>query len=310
MGGHVRALARGERVALITGASTGIGLATARELLARGYFVVLTARETSLDRLRGVDFLSDTSRYWLRPLDVRQALARRALMDEVEKQLGRVDVLVNNAGVVYRTPIEYGYEFESKEQMLVNFHAPIEMIKICLPLMRAVGGGHIINVSSAAGFFSVPTMGLYAASKHALEGASEALYYELKPWNIRVSLIEPGFVASEAYMNCRLGLAFDRQASPTAAQYRLQTRMVSALVEKAIGLTSSTPERVAREIAEVIAMKKPPLRRQVTLDALVFSFMKRFMPPVLFDRLIGSCLNRIRYQLESAGFEAPSPVQV
>jgi hypothetical protein len=111
-------------------------------------------------------------------------------------------------------------------------------------------------------------------------------------------------------MNCRLGLAFDRQTSPTAEQYRLQTRMISSLVEKAIGLTTSTPERVAREICAVIEMKNPPLRRQVTLDALVFSFMKRFMPPALFDRLIGSCLNRIRYQLEHAEFETPSPLQV
>lgn len=302
--------AKPERVAIITGASTGIGLETARQLMSRGVFVVLTARESSLDRLQGQDFLAEPSQYWLRSLDVRNALQRRELLDEVEKHLGRVDILVNNAGVVYRTPIEYAYEFESKEQMLVNFHAPLEMIKVCLPLMRKVGGGRIINVSSAAGFFSVPTMGLYAASKHALEGASEALYYELKPWNIRVTLIEPGFVASEAYMNCRLGLAFDRKMSPTAEHYRLQTRIVSSLVEKAISITTSTPEQVAREICEVLEMKNPPLRRQVTLDALVFSFLKRFMPPVMFDRLIGSCLDRIRHQLERSDFETPSPAQL
>lgn len=299
-----------QRVALVTGASTGIGLSTARELIRQGYFVILTARDSSLARLQNQDFLNDSSKYWLRPLDVRKALERRELIREIEHKLGRLDILVNNAGVVYRTPIEYAYEFESKEQMLVNFHAPIEMIKVCLPMMRKTGGGHIINISSAAGFFSVPTMGLYAASKHALEGASEALFYELKPWNIHVTLVEPGFIASEAYMNCRLGLAFDQRSSATAAQYRLQTRMISSLVEKAIRLTTSTPDNVAREIAKVLRLKRPPLRRQVTLDALVFSFLKRFVPPMLFDRLIGVCLNRIRFQLESSDFEKPSPAHV
>lgn len=298
------------KVAIITGASTGIGLATARRLIESGVFVVLTARDSSLERLQSADFLQDPSHYWLRPLDVRNALERRELLHEVETQLGRLDILVNNAGVVYRTPIEYAYEFESKEQMLVNFHAPLEMVKVCLPLMRKTGGGRVIMVSSAAGFFSVPTMGLYAASKHALEGASEALFHELKPWNIHVSLVQPGFVASEAYMNCRLGLAFDKQNSPTANNYLMQSRVISALVDKAIHMTTSTPERVADSMVRLLNMKNPPLRLQVTLDAQVFAFLKRSMPARLFDRLIGFCLDRIRFQLEHSDFEVPTPVQV
>ncbi|MBX3020311.1 MAG: SDR family NAD(P)-dependent oxidoreductase [Bdellovibrionales bacterium] len=298
------------KVALVTGASTGIGLATARRLLESGVFVVLTARDSSLERLQCADFLQDPSQYWLRPLDVRNALERRELLDEIEKQLGRLDYLINNAGVIYRTPIEYAYEFESKEQMLVNFHAPLEMVKVCLPLLRKSGGGRVIMVSSAAGFFSVPTMGLYAASKHALEGASEALYHELKPWNIGVTLIEPGFIASEAYMNCRLGLAFDKQNNPTAQNYRLQSRVISTLVDRAIHMTTSTPDQVAGAICRALNMKRPPLRLQVTLDAQVFAFLKRFLPSRAFDRLIGFCLDRIRYQLEHADFEVPTPAQV
>lgn len=302
--------APGQKVAIVTGASTGIGLATARRLLAAGHFVVLTARDSSLERLQSADFLQDPSQYWLRPLDVRSALERRELLDEIEKQLGRVDILVNNAGVVYRTPIEYAYEFESKEQMLVNFHAPLEMVKVCLPLMRKTGGGRVIMVSSAAGFFSVPTMGLYAASKHALEGASEALYYELRPWNIKITLVEPGFVASEAYMNTRLGLAFDKQNNPTAANYLVQSKVISTLIDRAIHMTTSTPDQVAGAICKVLNEKNPPLRRQVTLDAQVFHFLKRSLPAGLFDRLIGFCLDRIRYQVEHAEFEVPTPAQL
>src|SRR6185437_16007353 len=143
---------------------------------------ILTARETSLHRFDNIKFLKDhPDSFWIRPLDVTRPLDRRTLVDEIDKRLGRLDVLINNAGVIYRTPLEYAYEFESKDQMMVNFHAPLELAKICLPVMRKQGGGHIVNISSAAGFFSVPTMGLYAASKHALEGASEALSHELRP---------------------------------------------------------------------------------------------------------------------------------
>jgi hypothetical protein len=153
-------------------------------------------------------------------------------------------------------------------------------------------------------------MGLYAASKHALEGASEALYYELRPWGIHVTLVEPGFVASEAYMNVRLGLAYDRQSNPTAEHYKMQTRMVSSLVERAIRFATSTPDEVAAEIAYVLSLRRPPLRRQVTLDAQIFAFLKRFLPATFFDRLIGACLDRIRHQLEHEEFESPSPAQI
>ena len=299
----------GRRVALITGASTGIGLATAKHLIESGYFVILTARRSSLGRLEALPFLKDKSTHWLRPFDVRSGIERKDLVAEVDRELGRLDALINNAGVVYRTPIEYAYEFESKEQMLVNFHAPVEMIKACLPLMRKSGGSRIINVSSAAGFFAVPTMGLYAASKHALEGASEALHYELRPWNIHVTLIEPGFVASEAYLNCRLGLAFDRHASATENQYRMQTRVISSLVDRAIRYTTSSPEAVAKAIGRTLVSRRPPLRKPVTLDAQLFLFLKKFMPEYLFECLIEACLKRIQSGIEygelESGADAP-----
>src|SRR5690349_2442068 len=103
----------GKRVALITGASTGIGLATAKKMLEKGMFVVLTARESSLNRFNQAEFLRhDSSSHWLRPLDVTNAIQRRELVAEIDHRLGRLDVLVNNAGVIYRTPLEYAYDFE------------------------------------------------------------------------------------------------------------------------------------------------------------------------------------------------------
>lgn len=282
------------KIAVVTGASTGIGLATAELLLKKGLFVILTARSTSIHRFEKIEFLKKyTDSHWIRPLDVTRPLDRRTLIDEIERTFGRLDVLINNAGVIYRTPLEYAYEFESKDQMMVNFHAPLELTKISLPLMRKQGGGHIINISSAAGFFSVPTMGLYAASKHALEGASEALAHELRPWNIKVSIIQPGFVTSEAYESTRLGLALETGKKGAARAYDCQSRTISALVENAVRLSTATPEDVAKAIYHVIGMKNPPLRHKVTLDAQVFGFLKKFLPERTFERLVCYCLDKL-----------------
>ena len=142
-----------KKVALVTGASTGIGLSTVQKLIESGVFVVATARASSLPRFDRIEFLRDSSTHWIRALDVTDGAERRTVIEEIDQKLGRLDILVNNAGVIYRTPLEYAYEFECKDQMLVNFHAPLEMVKLVLPAMRRNGGGHIVNISSAAGFF-------------------------------------------------------------------------------------------------------------------------------------------------------------
>jgi short-subunit dehydrogenase len=286
------------RVALITGASSGIGLATAERLLQEGLFVILTARSSSLARFEKMEFLQrHAGAFWVRALDVTSGKERRYLIDEIEQQLGRLDVLINNAGVVYRTPIEFAYDFECQEQMNVNFHAPIELIKVTLPLMRKQGHGRIINISSAAGFFSVPTMGIYAASKHALEGASEALFQELKPWNISVTLIQPGFVTSDTYEKTRLGIVMETRRRATTAIYAAQLSTISALIGKSVRLTTAQPSHVASSIWKVIQATRPPLRQPATLDAQVFSFLKRFLPDAGFERLISFCLAKIGGQL-------------
>lgn len=288
------------KVVLITGASTGIGLATSEELLKRGYFVVLTARKESLHRLASVDFLKRYSRHWVLPLDVREAAERQELIQAIQTELGRLDILINNAAVIYRAPVEMAFDFECKEQMNVNFHAPLELIKTALPLMRKAGGGNIVNVSSEAGFLAVPTMGLYAASKHALEAASEAMYHELREWNIHVTVIEPGFIASDSYQKARLSLALDRGTNPNTEAYNLQNNMITCLVDRATRLTNASNQDVALQIARVLEMHDPPLHRIVTLDAKVFAFLKRFLPGRLYDRLVQFCLSSLRREVRSA----------
>lgn len=288
------------RVVLITGASTGIGLATALELLKRGDFVILTARRESLNRLARADFLKKYPKHWIRPLDVRDPNERLELLQMIEMEFGRLDVLINNAAVVYRAPIEFAYDFECQEQMNVNFHAPLELIKGSLPLLRKSNRGHIVNVSSAAGFMAVPTMGLYAASKHALEAASEALYYELSEWNIKITLIEPGFISSDSYLKARMSLALDRGFHPQARKYSMQTNMITCLIDRATRLTNASNEDVARKIMHCLKQRNPPLRSLVTLDAKVFHFLRRFLPGRVYDFLLKKCLELIRAEVENS----------
>jgi len=149
------------------------------------------------------------------------------------------------------------------------------------------------------GIFFGADDGLYAASKHALEGASEALCHELRPWNIKVSIIQPGFVTSEAYESTRLGLALEtgKRSAEGRPAYDRQSRTISALVESAVKLSTATPVDVAKAIYHVIQMKNPPLRHKVTLDAQVFGFLKKFLPERTFEKLVCYCLDKLNEQI-------------
>ena len=187
-------------VILITGCSTGIGLATAQFLYREDrYRVCITAREKSLHRLRE-EFL-ESERFIIRPLDVILKEQRDALVQGLAELWGGVDILINNAGISYRSVVEHMSDGEEQNQMETNYLGPLSLIRSVLPGMRLRGRGKIINVSSVSGMLAMPTMASYAASKHALEGASEALWYEMKPLGINVTLIQPGFIRSNSFKN-------------------------------------------------------------------------------------------------------------
>src|SRR5688500_5444459 len=181
------------RTVLVTVATSGLGLARAQQLLVTpGYRLILTARGSSLDRFADKG-ITESERVWLRPLDVVDAVERRRVVEEACDRWGGVDILVNNAGVSYRAVLEHVRDSERLAQMDINFLGPMELVRLVLPRMRERRWGRIINVSSVGGMMAMPTMALYSASKFALEGASEALWYEVRPWNVWVTLIEPGF---------------------------------------------------------------------------------------------------------------------
>lgn len=186
---------------VLTGASSGIGRATAHELAARGYALVLAARRG--DELAALARELDPSgaRVLAVPTDVTDDASRRALVAAAHAQFGRIDILINNAGVT----IERGWWWDDPDPLRVlrvNLESPAEMTRLVLPEMRARGSGHIVNIGSVAG--RVATQGLYSASKFGLRGFSLALRRELLGSGVQVSLVAPGFVKSEMTAGARL----------------------------------------------------------------------------------------------------------
>lgn len=277
-----------EPLVLITGASTGVGLALARRLLAarsgvRRYRLVLTAREKSLERIEAL--AAEADGVHLRPLDVTVDAQRRAVIREC-RTWGGVDVLVNNAGVAYRSVVEHVLDDERLAQMGVNFQAPMELARLVLPGMRAKRAGRIINMSSVGGMMAMPTMAAYSASKFALEGATESLWYEVRPWNIAVTLIEPGFLRSDGFTHTVFTRRSQRSMDRLDAAYHQHYEHMSAFIEKLMRRAFATPDSVARKIHRVIESRRPPLRVQATLDAHFFSLLRRVLPRGLYHELL------------------------
>lgn len=293
-------------VVFVTGASSGLGLALARHLLRLDrYRLVLTARITSLARFseQGIVRSNDVL---ILPLDVTNHLERVAAIEAVTDRWGGVDVLVNNAGTMTRAVMEHASESDHRAQFAVNFHAPMELAREVLPGMRSRGWGRIINVSSVSGMMAMPTMGLYSASKFALEGASEALSYEVRPWNVFVTLIQPGFINSDGFEQVRYTdrsqLALESDGSPYQAHYRHMASFVARLMKAA----RATPHRVASRIVQVIASRRPSLRVAGTYDAFLFSALRRMLPRDLYHEVLYRSLPGISEWGPQKGAQLPA----
>lgn len=270
---------------LITGASAGLGLELARQLRDGPYHLILTARRDSMSRFAKEGFTGG-ERIWLRPLDVLNADERRELIAEIDAKLGGLDVLVNNAGFAFRSVLEHVQEEDLLLQMQTNFWGPMELVRLALPGMRNRRRGKIINVSSVGGMMAMPTMAVYSASKFALEGASESLFYELRPWGISVTLVEPGFIRSDSFQKVRYttlsGESMRDPSEPYYGHYRFMTGFIHRVMRRAPG----TPQGVARRIERVIRDPHPPLRVAGTPDAVFFDLLRRFLPRRFYHWLL------------------------
>jgi len=281
-------------VVLLTGASAGLGLAITQQLMPhREYRLILTARESSMGRFAN-EGIHETDRIMLRALDVTSADQRERVVREAHDAWGGVDILINNAGLTYRAVFEHIREDDRLRQMDVNFRSPTELARLVLPGMRAKRQGRIINISSAAGLMAMPTMGAYSASKFALEGATEALWYEAKPWGVKVSLVQPGFINSKGFEHVKYTSESCASLRDGTEAYSCYYRNMAPFIEAMMHRTWATPEKVARIVLRTIRRRHPPLRIQATWDVRVFSLMRRFLPQRLYHWVLYRNLPSIR----------------
>ena len=251
------------RVILITGCSTGIGLAAARHLASRGDHVYATARnpEGSADL---VSAATSNANITTLSLDVTSDASVTTAVRAVLDAEGRIDVLVNNAGIGAFGTFEFVPEDVARAPFETNFWGVLRVTRAVLPAMRAQGSGIIVNISSVAGRIAGPAMGVYPASKHALEAASEALAREVYPLGIRVAIIEPGFVVTPILDKGLSTLTLDADSPYADVERRVYGMFTNA---KVIG---ASPESTADVIAQAIDAKEYRLRYPAGDGARVF----------------------------------------
>jgi NAD(P)-dependent dehydrogenase (short-subunit alcohol dehydrogenase family) len=258
-----------ERVALVTGVSSGIGQAIAALLSGRGFQVFGTMRKPNETKGR----LGDVE---LVRLDVRDEESVRSCLRAVLDQAGRIDALVNNAGYALLGSSEETSIEEAKALFETNFFGVLRMTQAALPIMREQRSGRIVNISSVVGFLPAPYMGIYAASKHALEGYSESLDHEVRQFGIRVSVIEPGFTRTN------LGQHGQRAGQPLVAYDSERNRVLDTIRESIA--KGEDPGRVASVVLEALTDCSPRLRYQAGRDAKFLSRVRNWAPAKFLDK--------------------------
>lgn len=264
-----------QKTALVTGASSGIGRATALELVAKGYIVYAAARRT--------EKMAEAQVVGLEPiyLDVSSEEAVNAVVEQIMHATGRIDVLVNNAGFGLLGSVEETSLDEARRQFEVNVFGLMHLTQKVLPIMRRQRSGHIINVSSVVGRLGMPINGWYSASKHALEALSDALRIETKPFGIKVTVIEPGAIKTEFAQVAQEDAKSLQQLEP----YRQLTARYKE-ISASFSESAADPYAVARVIGEAIAAKNPRPRYVITGQAKMLLWAKRVLGDRIFDWLM------------------------
>jgi NAD(P)-dependent dehydrogenase (short-subunit alcohol dehydrogenase family) len=275
-----------DKIALITGCSSGFGLLTSLELAKAGFRVVATMRD--LGRRRRLDQAAAAAgvaaQLDVRALDVTKFDSLPAFIDALIRDHGRLDVLVNNAGFPLAGFAEDVKLEELRHQFETNFFGAVAMTKAALPTMRRQRSGHIIQVSSIAGLNGSVAASSYAASKFALEGWSESLRLEMNSLGVHVVLVEPGAFATDIWdRGVKLGQTSVDGTSPNRERGQRMRERVKALPKR-------DPIAVARLIASVAQDPNPKLRYVVGRDAQIQLALKRILPWKWHEKVIANFL--------------------
>jgi NAD(P)-dependent dehydrogenase (short-subunit alcohol dehydrogenase family) len=239
---------------LITGADSGLGRALASAALARGDRVAVT--------LRGGEDIPGALSY---RLDLRDGVAVEQAVAAAESDLGGIDVLVNNAGYGLVGAVEEASDAELRDQFEVNFFAAMTAMRAILPMMRERRSGHIVNISSVSGLVGWPSLGIYSASKFALEGASETLALEVAPLGIKVTLVEPGGLRTDFSTRSR------QHTGREIADYAATVGESRRLLAEHAGHEQGDPAKAAIAILKAVDADEPPLRLLLGADALAYT---------------------------------------
>ena len=248
-------------VVIVTGVSSGIGRATAEKFAMRGCRVFGTVRSiASTSPLAGVELVE---------MDVRSDASVKQAFQSVVERTGRIDVLINNAGVTIVGAVEETSATEGGALFDTNLFGILRTVQAVLPQMRARRSGRIVNVSSVLGFLPAPYMGLYAASKHAVEGLSESLDHEVRQFGIRVTLVEPSFTKTNLDLN-------SPHVASKIADYDRERNLATQAVAASVS-GAPEPDSVASTVVEA-ALGPWRMRRAPSGQASLLSKLRRFMP--------------------------------
>jgi NAD(P)-dependent dehydrogenase (short-subunit alcohol dehydrogenase family) len=273
-----------DQVALVTGASSGIGEAAAQALVGAGFTVYGTSRKSVAGEKRdGIVFL---------PLDVTDDESVDAVVREVLDRSGRIDVLVNNAGFGTAGAAEESSVEQARALFETNLFGAMRMTRAVVPHMREQGSGRVINVSSVLGFVPAPFGALYAASKHAIEGYSESMDHEVREHGVRVLLVEPAYTRT----------SFDANLVPADEPlpvYARRREVADVLLVEAVK-TGDEASVVGAAIAAAATDKRPKLRYPAGALARRVSKLRRYAPSAMFDKQIRK-INQLNVPVRAAG---------
>lgn len=292
---------------LITGATSGIGRATALHLVRLGHRVIATGRR--LDELAKLEAEAGTTALETLQLDVTSAASIAAAVTEVDARTGGrgIDVLVNNAGFGVLGPTSEISETEMRGQYETNVFGLMNVTRAFLPAMRARGAGRVINVSSVGGRITLPYFGVYNSTKYAVESLSEALRYELRPFGIDVVLIEPGVIRTrfEATAASNFARFATSPYAPAVAKYEQLSKLADRF--------ASEPIVIARAIARAVAATRPRARYVAPGRTHVILWMNAVLPTRVWDWMMRTSAYLTPKALRATGTsaaasaETPSP---
>jgi NAD(P)-dependent dehydrogenase (short-subunit alcohol dehydrogenase family) len=265
------------KIALVTGASAGIGEATVSALIGAGYTVFAAARR--LDRMAALAAQGAT----LLRLDLTDDASIVATVEAIKSSAGRLDVLVNNAGYGSYGALEDVPLEEARRQFEVNVFGLARLSQLVLPMMRAQKSGKIVNVSSIGGKIWEPLGSWYHATKFAVEGLSDSLRVEVEPFGIDVIVIEPGAIRTEWAGIAADGLRRFSGKGAYAAYAENHARMLDSTETSKL---PSPPEVVAKTIVRAVTARRPKTRYATGGGAHAILFLRKILPDRLFDRLI------------------------